>query len=136
MNYIINTAYGCKLYQHQSFKEEHMNAFTYIKKICLTQLFTYKGYIFACQKTFNFKYKIPLYITDSLQFIPSKNARDYDSIWINYANVYAYVAIKNGISITFYDGTKVDIKISIKTFKTQINRLNLIREVKVKHFHS
>ena len=136
MNYIANTAYGCKIYQQDKNIEVNMNAFTYIKKLCMKHLFSYKGYILACQKTLNLKYKVPLYITDHLQFIPSKNVRDFDCIWINYAYVYAYEAIKDGIRITFYDRTKIIIKVSIKSFKTQINRLNLIREVKVKHFHS
>lgn len=136
MNYIVNTAYGCKLYlNHRDIKQD-MNAFTYIKKTCLKHLFTYKGYIVACQKVFNFKYKIPLYINEHLQFISVKSVRDYDNIWINYASVYAYESIKDGVDITFYNGTKIVIRISIKSFKTQINRLNLIREVKVKHFHS
>lgn len=136
MNYIINTAYGCQIYQKNQIVKKNMNALSYIKKLCLNHLFTYQGYIQACRKVLNLKYKIPLYITATLQLIPIKSIRDYDNIWINYAYVRTYSADEAGLLVFFYDGTQLVANISIKTFKTQIKRLNAIRDMKVKHFHS
>jgi competence transcription factor ComK len=136
MNYIINTAYGCKIYQKNQMIKKDMNALTYVKKLCLNHLFTYQGYIEACRKVLNLKYKIPLHIKDSIQLIPIKSIRDYDNIWINYAYVKAYDAYNKGLIVFFYDGTQLVTNISIKTFRAQIKRLNDIRDIKVKHFHS
>jgi competence transcription factor ComK len=136
MNYISNTAYGCQIYQKNQIIKKDMNTLTYVKKLCLTYLFTYKGYIEACRKVLNLKYKIPLYISDRLQLIPVKSIRDYDNIWINYAYVKTYSQYKDSLIIVFYDGTQIVANISINTFRTQIKRLNAIRDIKVKHFHS
>lgn len=135
MNYIVNAAYGCQIYKKNQIIKEKMNAFSYVKKMCLNHLITYSGYIQACRKTLKFKYKIPLYINDCLQLIAIKSVRDYDNIWINYAYIKTYQVHKEGLEIFFYDGTQIVVNISIKTFKTQIKRLNKIRELKVKHFH-
>ena len=136
MDYITNTAYGCKLYQENETLKINMNAFPYVKQLCLKHLFTYSGYIKACQKTLNLKYKIPLYINECTQLIPIKSIRDYDNIWINYAYIKSYSEGLKGVDVFFYDGRILTLAISKKTLKTQIRRLNAIRDVKVKHFHN
>ncbi|BCR36570.1 competence protein ComK [Mariniplasma anaerobium] len=135
MNYMINTSNGCQIYQKNQIIKKNMNTLTYVKKLCLNHLFTYQGYIDACRKVLNLKYKIPLYITDHIQLIPIKSIRDYDNVWINYAYVMSYRDYEGGLIVFFYDGTQIVANISIKTFRTQIERLNAIRDVKVKHFH-
>jgi competence transcription factor ComK len=135
MYYIVNTAYGCIIYQKNESIKKSINTFSYIKKLCLEHLFTYHGYIEACRKVLKLKYKIPLYINDVLQLIPIKSVREYDNIWVNYAYIKSYEAHNDGIEVFFYDGTQIVLNVSIKTFTTQIKRLNVIREVKVKHFH-
>lgn len=136
MNYMSNTAYGCQLYKENEIIKINMNALTYVKRLCLMHLFTYKGYIQACQKTLDFKYKIPLYLNDRLQLIPVKSIRDYDNVWVNYAYIKSYNEDLGGLHVLFYDGATITLPISKKTLIGQINRLNAIREVKIKHFHS
>jgi competence transcription factor ComK len=135
MYYIIHTAFGCQIYQKDGSIKEYVSTFSYVKKLCMQHLFTYQGYIKACRKKLGFKYKIPIYINDCLQLIPLKSVRDYDNIWVNYAHIRSFEVHKEGLEIFFFDGTRIVLNISIKTFKTQIKRLNTIREVKVKHFH-
>ena len=135
MDYIVNTAFGCHIYQKEDIVFMGMNAFTYIKKLCHQHLFTYSGYLEACRKTLALKYKIPLYIKETIQLIAIKSVRSYDNIWINYAYISSYKAFGKGVTLVFYDGRTLYANLSIDALKTQIKRLNLIKEVKVKHFH-
>lgn len=136
MNYITNHAYGCMLYKNESNQIINMSSISYIKHLCENHLFTYQGYLKACRKKFDLKYKIPLYICEILQLIPTKSYRAYDVMWINYAAIERYEAINQKVRIYFFDHSQLMIDISYQTFKKQIIRLNQIRDVKVKHFHS
>lgn len=136
MNYIINDAYGCCLFQNEVMTQVSMSSISYIKHLCHEHLFTYQGYLKACRKKLGLKYKIPLYISDLIQLIPTKNIKDIDTIWINYAYIKRYEADDQHVKIFFYDGLVLNAKISINALNLQIKRLNTIRDVKVKHFHS
>jgi competence transcription factor ComK len=136
MNYITNNAYGCCLFQNNSIIKLNMSSITYIKHLCYEHLFTYQGYIKACKKKFGLKYKIPLYLSDMIQLFSTKNMRDIDTIWINYAQIRDYKPTDEGVCVYFYDGSSLNVKISYKSLNQQIIRLNTIRDVKVKHFHN
>lgn len=136
MNYITNHAYGCMLYKKDFNEVIKMSSISYIKHLCESHLFTYQGYLKACRKKFDLKYKIPLYICEMIQLIPTKSYRTYDVIWINYAYIMQYEAINDKVRVYFFDGSHLITDISYQTLKNQIIRLNQIREVKVKHFHS
>ncbi len=135
MNYLTHHPYGCIVYKNESYEVFNMSSISYIKQLCYDHLFTYQGYLKACQKKFEFKYKIPLYISDMIQLIPTKSYRNTDVIWINYASIKGYSILNKQIHIKFFDDSELIANISYQAFKTQIIRLNQIRDVKVKHFH-
>jgi competence transcription factor ComK len=135
INYIINTQLGTKIYQENGIKYEKYTNLTYIKKLCLEAMFSYEGYLKAVKKIYKFKYKIPVYINNSLMFIQTKRARDYDNIWINYASIKDIKCVEEFIEIIFYNNEMIQIKYAFHKFKLQIKYLEEIRNTKVKHFH-
>lgn len=135
INYIINTNIGTKIYQENGFIYEKNSNLAYIKKLCLEAMFSYEGYLKAIKKIYQFKYKIPVYINNSLMFIQTKRARDYDNIWINYASIKNIKYLDQDIEIIFYNNQKLRIKYSFNKFNLQIKYLEEIRNTKVKHFH-
>lgn len=136
MNYVINTNFGCKVFQDNTSIEKQMSTMSYIQNLCHQHLFTYQGYLKACRKTLGFKYKIPLYLSESLQLVALKSVRDYDAIWVNCARIKGYHRHSNGVCIIFKDESSLIASISEKTLKTQIERLITIKEVKIKQFYN
>ena len=136
MNYIVNSMYGCDIYQEQTKSSYNASSISYIKLLCHEHLFTLEGYLKACKKIFKLKYKIPLYITENIQFIPTKSMRHIDVIWINYAQIKHFMSKKEGILIVFKDETEICIEMSKKAWIKQISKLDMIKSYKVKHFHS
>ncbi|MDO9629276.1 MAG: competence protein ComK, partial [Acholeplasmataceae bacterium] len=112
------------------------SSLSYIKRLCVDHLFTYEGYLKAVKKKFDMSYKIPLYISDTIQLIPTKRTRDYENIWINYASIFRIEVDQQIQKITFYSGNTIHINSSNKTLKQQIKYLEQIRNTKVKHFHT
>jgi competence transcription factor ComK len=136
IQYIENTAEGSILYQEGAIVKLTMSNLSYIKKKCLESLFTYEGYLKAVQKKIGLKYKVPVYIDDATRMIPTKRVRDYDNIWINYASIRELIERLEGTDIIFYGNRQIHLKNSYKTLKKQIDELERIRFIKVKHFHS
>jgi len=136
IQYIENTAEGSILYQEGTTIKLTMSNLSFIKKKCLESLFTYEGYLKAVQKKIGIRYKVPVYIDDVTWMIPTKRVRDYDNIWINYAAIREVEEGIEGLDIYFYGDRKIHLKNSYQTLKKQIDELDRIRLIKVKHFHS
>lgn len=135
IEYIINHRNGSLIFQSDSIKQSNKTNLSIIKKLCLSALFTYDGYLKAVQNEFGKSYLIPVYIDEELMFIPIKRTRDYENIWINYAALIDVVSYHDYIEIIFDSTRKLSINISLKSFQKQIKYLEAIRKAKVKHFH-
>ncbi|MBN2299672.1 MAG: competence protein ComK [Acholeplasmataceae bacterium] len=136
IEYIKNDAYGCYVFQNGKSIHNKSSNLSYIKKLCYGALFTYEGYLKAVQINHGKSYKIPLYIDDDIMLIPSGRARDFENIWINYAAIKQIIDMNQSIEVVFNSNSKLMLNISINAFKRQISYLRLIRNEKVKHFHS
>ncbi|OHE41790.1 MAG: hypothetical protein A2102_01315 [Tenericutes bacterium GWF2_38_8] len=136
IQYIENTAEGSILYQEGAIIKLTISNLSYIKKKCIESLFTYDGYLKAIHKKLGFRYKVPVYIDDVTLMIPTKRVRDYDNIWINYASIRELIEGLEGTDIIFYGNRQIHLKNSYQTLKKQIDELERIRFIKVKHFHS
>jgi competence transcription factor ComK len=136
MNYIINSKHGCNIYQKDNMDYFKGSSISYIKQLCQKHLFTFEGYLKSCRAVFKYKYKIPLYITDSIQLIPTKSAKHMDVIWINYAQIKHFMVKNQNLLLVFHDGMEKMIEMSEIAWIKQIKRLDMIKSYKVKHFHS
>ncbi len=135
IEYIININTGCMVYQEDENEIVKGSSLGYVKRLCQEHLFTYEGYLKAVKMKFDINHKIPLFISESIQLIPSARTRDYDNIWVNYATIFRIEEMEKSVRITFYSSHHVYLNISLKTFKQQIRYLEEIRNTKVKHFH-
>ncbi|MCR3906286.1 MAG: competence protein ComK [Tenericutes bacterium] len=135
IEYIVNTASGSIIYQEDQIETYKSSNLSYIKLLCEKGLFTYDGYIKTIKKVLDIKYKVPVYISDYLMLIPLKRVRDYDNIWINYASIKNIKKNDKGIEIEFYSQRKLYLKYSLNSLSKQIKYLEMIKIMKVKHFH-
>ena len=110
-------------------------AWMWIKRRCLSHLKTYEGYIKAVQANFSFKYQIPVLLSESEQYIPTKRIKDYDHIWINAAAVKCYAFNGKQTTFIFYSGNKISISISKSTVNRLLVCLKQIDNFQVKPFH-
>jgi len=104
--------------------------------MCYKYLFDYQGYKNAIKRVFGYKYKIPLYIDTQIQLIPTERIKNYENIWVNFQAIEKIVPLDGDLEIQFYSGHKLRIKVSMKTMKKQIKRLEQIRIYLSKHFHA
>ncbi|MDI6452941.1 competence protein ComK [Peloplasma aerotolerans] len=135
IEYIVNTSQGALIYQERHIKTYKSSNLSYIKLLCQEGLFTYEGYLMAVKKVLDIKYKVPVYINDYLMLIPVKRTRDYDNIWINYASINHIRESDDGLEIEFYSQRKIYLKYSLNSLSKQIKYLEMIKFMKVKHFH-
>ena len=136
MNFIVNSTFGCDIYQNNHVETFKGSSITYIKLLCQKYLFTFEGYLKSCRVVFNYKYKIPLYISNKIQLIPTKSVKHMDTIWINYAEIKQFMTKNKQLLLIFYDGMEKTIEMSEIAWIKQISRLDMIKSYKVKHFHS
>ncbi|MDY0075365.1 MAG: competence protein ComK [Acholeplasmataceae bacterium] len=135
IEYITNTSVGTKIYKTNSVEEVRYSILHTLDNLCMKHLFTFDGYRKAVHKTLNIKRLIPIYLDEYTQFIPVKRFRDYEHLLINHMAVSNIVEHDEGLCIQFLSGRKLYIKMSLYSWKKQIEKLTLIRNTKVKHFH-
>jgi hypothetical protein len=131
---MVNNGFGSIIYYTDHQEQISINNLSFVKRLCIEFVFTYEGYIKAVKKNSKFKYKIPVYIDDSLLFIQTKRARNDDNIWFNYASVTNVSYLDQGVELEFMSGNKLFINISYEALKTQITYLKEIRKRKVNIF--
>ncbi len=135
IEYIINNAYGCLVFQNGTEYQFKISNLSFIKKMCFEYLFTYESYLKSVQKKTGKVYKLPIYIDESLMMIPTQRIRNFDNIWINYAAIKKFYQHKDGIELIFNSEIKLIVDISIESFRREIKYLDIIKNEKVKHFH-
>ena len=135
MNYIRNTAQGAIIYQktHTNTHKRHSNL-TVIKKLCVSHLFTYQGYLSAVKECLKMSYKVPIYMSEAHQWIALENIRCYENIWINMANVETTKRHHEGTQFVFFDTQTLCVKNKYEHILSLIEKLSAIRAYKVKHF--
>ncbi len=131
---MVNNGFGSIIYYTDHQEQISINNLSFIKRLCIEFVFTYEGYIKAVKKNSKFKYKIPVYIDDSLLLIQTRRVRSDDNIWFNYASVTNVICLDQGVELEFMSGNKLFINISYEALKTQITYLKEIRNRKVNIF--
>jgi len=134
IEYMVNNGFGSIIYYTDHQEQISINNLSFVKRLCIEFVFTYEGYIKAVKKNSKFKYKIPVYIDDSLLLIQTRRVRSDDNIWFNYASVTNVICLDQGVELEFMSGNKLFINISYEALKTQITYLKEIRNRKVNIF--
>lgn len=135
IEYIINNASGCLVFQNGTSIQNSKTNLGYVKQLCMDNLFTYEGYLKSVRYLFNKHYLIPVYVNEIVMLIPTKRVRDYENIWINYQAIENIKSTTYGVCILFFSKIELNINLKIETLQKQIQYLKEIRNHKVKHFH-
>lgn len=136
IEYIKHEHHNTHIYQSDKIDIVSESVFSVIKKLCLDHLVTYEGYVKAIQVKYQKKQLIPLVLSDEISLIPLLRVRDYENIWVNSVEIKALKVKKSGFSITFMSGNTLEVSKSITGFKNALKLANMIKNEKVKHFHS
>ncbi len=134
IEYIVNNAFGCLVYQEDEIVQMKKTNLSFIKELCLDNMFSYSGYLKAVKKKINISYKTPVYIDDLNRFIPTRRVRDYENIWVNCAAVKNVSRSEGGVRIRFFSDKEKTVNISFNSFIKQMKQLEVIRKVKVNTF--
>ena len=135
MEYMKHCDAGTIIYYANRKEVTHHRMTWIIEHWCFDHLFSYDGYKKAINHRFHYYHKIPLYLCDDMMLIPLGRVRDYDMMWINHASVKRCENGKNGCKITFMSGATICVAVSLQAYHLQVNKLEEIRNTKVKHFH-
>ncbi len=135
IEYVTNHPQGTIIYQTDIVKIEKKGLLHTMNLWCMKQLFTYEGYRKAVQHELHFNHLIPLYLSEDLQLIPIKRYRDYDNLYVNTKAVEHVEVHEDQLCLTFISERKIYIKMSLYRYNKLIEKLLIIRNTKVKHFH-
>ena len=112
-----------KIYETREIKVLSLSFEKYINDLLLNDLTTYTGRIEAIKKKYNYRKLVPIYINDTICFIPLEN-KEYNSIYINVYSVYKIIYDK----IIFIDGSSLLIYKNLQTISNNINRARGIKK--------
>lgn len=112
-----------KIYETREIKVLNLSFEKYINELLLNDLTTYTGRIEAIKKKYNYRKLVPIYINDTICFIPLENI-EYNSIYINVYSVYKIIYDK----IIFIDGSSLLIYKNHQTISNNINRARGIKK--------
>lgn len=107
-----------------------------IHQLCIEHLTTYEGYVKAVQSKYHRHHLIPVVLSSDLMLIPMMRIRTYENIWVNSAAIQSIHSTNHGVIITFFGLNQLQINKNLSYFKKAINFVNMIKNEKVKHFHT
>lgn len=126
MLYIKQKGNIVKIYTVKGLRRALNTSLKIVKLLCEKHLFTYETRVKLAKKYLNIKSKVPIYINDFTLLMPTKSAKAYENIWINYYQIFDYNKFGSKTVILFNNLEEVIISVSIKAFKTMLNKAKLI----------
>ena len=112
-----------KIYKTTEVEVLNLSFEKYLNVLLLKDLTTFNGRIEAIKKKYKYKKLVPIYIDDTMCFIPVENI-EYNSIYINAYSIYKITYQK----IIFIDGSSLSIYKNLKTISNNINRAKAIKK--------
>lgn len=135
IEYIIHEKLHTIIYKTQGKISINKSMQSVINELCENHLTSFKGYLKAVHKKLGSHYKNPLYLSQSLQLIPTQSYKAYENVWINKVCIEELKSINKQTLIIFYSGHQLKIDKDINYMKNQMKRLEKIIKFSSKHFH-
>ena len=130
IEYLMNESYGSRLFFTDDVIDSHVPINTHIKRYCMDALFTYEGYLKSVKKKVKERYQIPVYINESMAFIPTRRIKDYENVWINYYAIKDYQQTNQMLEVIFHSGKRLYLKYSLNKLENKIRLLTEIKNIK------
>lgn len=101
----------------------------YFDSLLLDQLTTYEGRIKAIKIKYSFIKQTPIYIDNSMCFVPIYNKKDIENIYVNVKSIKYLQKSSLGTKIIFIDNSIVNINKPIEIIRNYINKANMITKL-------
>ena len=88
------------------------SAFSVVKKLCETMLFSYESRIKLTKKTLNINVRLPLYINKEMLLIPTKASKDYQTVWLNYFHIIKLIKRDKSTEVVFSNLSTIKVDVS------------------------
>lgn len=126
MLYIKNNYNVTHIVKKDETQKASKTALSIVKLLCEQQLFTYDSRIYLTKKHLDIKTKTPIYINKNILLIPTKSPKNYDSVWINYFEIFDYEEFEDKTVVLFNNLEEIIIDNTINSFRTSIRRAEKI----------
>ena len=106
-------------------------SFEIIEDSCMYFGSTYQGRYDGTKKLLGMSYKLPIIIEESrnIIFFPTSSPRTKDCIWVALTHLNNYLFDKNNAYISFKNGYKLKVNVSIFALENQILRASRLESV-------
>ncbi len=84
---------------------------------CYQDLTTYEGRIEAIKKVYHISKHVPIYLSENIVLIQSKNKKELDNIYINSYNILDMIEDNNKTQITFSDNSVILLNVKYHLLK-------------------
>lgn len=107
------------------------NSYEVMEDSCEYYGSTCEGRIKGTKALLGSNYKVPIIIeeTNDIIFFPTEAANSANCIWISLNNIKKYEKEQGFTKITFISGKELIVKMSIKSFETQVLRSNRLSSI-------
>lgn len=123
IEYIMNNEYGsvvCLRKKQIQIKERSLYIINYICKLKLTSV---KSYATGIELTLDYKYNIPILLSQQLYLCPLGNIQKYETIWINYKEISNIRLDNEKIILCFYSGNEILVEKNFSFWKQLENKV-------------
>lgn len=132
IDFIKNDSKGSIIFSQKQEILIKERAYYIINHICKLHLTTIKAYYEAAKSILNLHYKLAIYLNERLIIISTNDLKNYNNIFINYANVSEISTNNNLINFHFKSGTILKTNITKSAYNNYIKRISIIK----KHLNS
>ncbi len=94
-------------YMYNEFGEYDITLDNYLNNLCLKELTTLKGRMFAIKNNYHIIKNVPIYINPNLVFFSTNNIKAIDNIYINSIYIKSLEMVDNKCRIIFYDNQEL-----------------------------
>lgn len=109
-------------YVNHQVKETLVLPEEYLNNLCLKELTTLKGRIYAIKKNYHIIKNVPIYIKQDLVFFATNNVKTLDNIYINSVYVKSIEEIKEKCKIIFYDNQSILVNNSYQIIRRKYEK--------------
>jgi len=126
MNYIKRSNTGVEIGINKNIVQMDIGLVKYINDLCLEYGSTLEGRIKSFKKNYGILNNTPILVNNQIALIPLKSIRKYDSVLINYFEVFRIEKMEGNVLVYYHDNTTLEVDIS---FTLLTKKMKLIEDI-------
>lgn len=128
MLYIYNEKNLSKIICKEKIQKAEKSAFSIVKSFCERELFCYESRIKYTKRHLNIKTKVPIYINEEMLLMPTKSPKRYETLWLNYFEIFSYQKHFDKTLILFTNLKELEVDLSYDSFHKMMVKAKKIKE--------